>query len=56
MAKKEETKEDFDLTKALEDCPKPEWYKIAFTRVMGTSKIKSKDDLIKQMKQFGEMK
>ena len=57
MAKKKtETEEAFDLEKALEECPKPEWYKKAFIKIMDTSKIKSQDDLTKQMKIFGEMK
>ena len=58
MAKKktEEKAETFDLTEALADCPKPEWYKKAFTKVMDTSKIKSEADLIKLMKEFGGMK
>ena len=55
MAKKK-TEEAFDLDTALEECPKPEWYKIAFTKIIDTSKIKSQDDLNKQMKIFGEMK
>ena len=59
MAKKktEEVKaEAFDLETALNDCPKPEWYKRAFVKVMDTSKIKSEADLIKLMKEFGGMK
>ena len=52
--KKEETA--FDLTKALEECPKPEWYKRAFVKIMDTSKVKSQEDLIKLMKEFGGMK
>ena len=61
MAKKEETKKpeakaEFDLSKALAECPKPEWYKTAFTKVMDTSKIKNQNDLTKLMKEFGEMK
>jgi hypothetical protein len=64
MAKKEETKKeekkptknDFDLDKALKECPKPEWYKNAFVKVMDTSKIKNQNDLTKQMKEFGAMK
>ena len=56
MAKKEEEKEVFDLEKALEECPKPDWYKVAFKRVMDTSKIKSQSDLIKLMKTFGGMR
>ena len=58
MAKKktdEITTDTFDLTKALEECPKPDWYKEAFLKVMDTTKIKSQDDLIKQMKIFGGM-
>ena len=54
MAKKNE-KEEFDLTKALAECPKPDWYVTAFCRVMDLSKIKSQDDLIKEMKKFGAM-
>ena len=54
MAKKNE--EAFDLTKALSECPKPDWYVKAFCKVMDTSKIKSQDDLIKEMKKFGAMK
>lgn len=50
---KEDKKEAFDLTQALEECPKPDWYKKAFCKVMDTSKIKSQSDLIKLMKQFG---
>ena len=58
MAKKNETKETtaFDLKNALADCPKPEWYKRAFLKVMDTSKIKSENDLKKSMKEFGGMK
>ena len=61
MAKKEtkeekQTKSEFDLEKALEECPKPEWYKKAFTKVMDTSKIKNQNDLNKLMKEFGAMK
>ena len=59
MAKKEKEekpKADFDLDKALAECPKPEWYKKAFTKVMDTSKIKNQNDLTKLMKEFGEMK
>ena len=60
MAKKEETKKEakatFDLEEALKECPKPEWYKKAFTKVMDTSKIKNQNDLTKLMKEFGEMK
>ncbi len=52
--KKEETA--FDLTKALEECPKPDWFKRAFVKVMDISKIKSQEDLIKLMKEFGGMK
>ena len=54
-AKKEIKSEPFDLAKALEECPKPEWYKEAFLKVMDTSKIKSQTDLIKLMKEFGAM-
>lgn len=56
MANKKNDDKDFDLLQALEDCPKPDWYKTAFTRVMDTSKIKSQTDLKKLMKKFGEMK
>ena len=58
MAKKktEEKAEAFDLEQALVDCPKPEWYKKAFCKVMDTSKIKSEADLKKLMKEFGGMK
>ena len=52
--KKEETA--FDLQEALDECPKPEWYKKAFMITMDTSKIKSQDDLIKAMKKYGGMK
>lgn len=51
--KKEET---FDLETALQECPKPEYYKRAFCITCDTSKIKSQDDLIKLMKKYGEMK
>ena len=58
MAKKktEEKAKAFDLEQALADCPKPEWYKKAFLKVMDTTKIKSEADLIKLMKEFGGMK
>ena len=58
MAKKktEEVKTAFDLEQALIDCPKPEWYKKAFVKIMDTTKIKSEADLIKLMKEFGGMK
>ena len=56
MAKKKENDEVFDLETALAECPKPDWYITAFTRVMDTDKIKSQDDLIKEMKKFGAMK
>ena len=59
MAKKKTEEEDktaFDLEQALADCPKPEWYKRAFVKVMDTSKIKSENDLKKSMKEFGGMK
>ena len=55
MAKKEEKKSDFDLAKALEECPKPDWYKKAFTVTMDLSKIKSENDLIKAFKAYGAM-
>ena len=55
--KKEEAKADaFDLEAALQDCPKPEWYKRAFLKTMDTTKIKSEADLIKLMKTYMEMK
>ena len=56
MAKKEKKGNDFDLQTALAECPKPEWYKTAFLKVMDTSKIKNQNDLIKLMKEFGAMK
>ena len=58
MAKKEkkEAEEKFDLTAALAECPKPEWYKRAFLVTMDTSKIKSKSDLSKAFKTYGELK
>lgn len=56
MAKKKTEETAFDLTEALIDCPKPEWYKRAFVKVMDTTKIKSEADLIKMMKEFGGMK
>ena len=58
MAKKktdETTNNAFDLDAAIKECPKPDWYKLAFCKVMDTSKIKSQDDLIKAMKRFGGM-
>ena len=55
MAKKKET-ETFDLEKAIQACPKPDWYKKAFCITYDTSKIKSQDDLIKAMKEYGGMK
>ncbi len=54
--KKEEVKEEFDLDKELKDYPLPEWYKRAFKRTMDTDKIKSKADLNKAFKTYGEMK
>ncbi len=54
--KKEEVKEEFDLDKELKDYPLPEWYKRAFKRTMDTDKIKSKADLDKAFKTYGEMK
>lgn len=57
--KKEETKKDetpFDVLKALNECPKPEWYKKAFLITMDTSKVKNQNDLVKLMKTYGEMK
>lgn len=56
MAKKEDKKIDFDLEAELEAIQKPDWYKEAFTRVMDTSKIKSKADLEKAFNEFGAMK
>lgn len=53
---KKEAKVEFDLTKELEDYPLPDWYKLAFTRTMDTSKIKSKSDLDKAIKEYGRMK
>ena len=44
MAKKEKGN-DFDLQTALDECPKPEWYKKAFLKTVDTSKIKSLSDL-----------
>ena len=55
MAKKKEEREAFDLEKALSECPKPDWYVTAFTKVMDLSKIKSQEDLVKEMKKFGAM-
>ena len=52
MAKKED-KVEFDLTKELEAYPLPDWYKLAFTRTMDTSKINSKSDLDKALKNMG---
>ena len=58
MAKKTENKQTtaFNFEQALEECPKPDWYKRAFTKVMDVSKIKSENDLKKAMKEFGGMK
>ena len=56
MAKKKEEAEEFDLEQAIEEYPKPDWYKLAFTRTMDTSKIKSQSDLEKAFKTYGEMK
>ena len=57
MAKKktDETTNTFDLQEAIKECPKPDWYKKAFCKVMDLTKIKSQDDLIKAMKRFGGM-
>ncbi len=52
MAKKEE----FDLQSELEAYPCPDWYKKAFTKTMDVSKIKSKSDLDKAFKKYGEMR
>ena len=56
MTKKKETTKAFDLTKALDECPKPDWFKRAFVKVMDTGKVKSQEDLNKLMKEFGGMK
>lgn len=60
MAKKskETDKADtnFDFDKALTDCPKPDWLKEAFVRVIDISKIKNQSDLNKKFKEFLEMK
>jgi len=58
MAKKNEKNEavKFDLQKAIDECPKPDWYKKAFMITMDTSSIKSKSDLIKAFEKYGEMK
>ena len=53
MAKK---KEEFDLIEALKEYPKPEWYKKAFMVTMKTEGIKSKADLDKAMKEYGELR
>jgi len=50
------TKKEFDLNKELEAYPCPDWFKRAFLKVFDTSKIKSKSDLDKAFKKFGEMK
>ena len=50
------TKKEFDLNNELEAYPCPDWFKRAFIRVCDTSKIKSKSDLDKAFKKFGEMK
>lgn len=55
MAKKE-TEKVFDIEQALKECPKPEWYKKAFTKTMDCSKIKNDNDLKKAFKTYGEMK
>ena len=49
-------KEDFDLINELKAYPCPDWYKKAFCKVCDTSKIKSKKDLDKALKEFGEMR
>ena len=54
MAKKED--KDFNLEAEIEKIQQPDWYKKAFVRVMDTTKIKSKSDLDKAFKEFGEMK
>ena len=56
MAKNKKEEPVFDLETALQECPKPEWYKKAFLKTMDTTKIKNNDDLIKSMKTYGEMK
>jgi len=56
MAKTTTNKATFDLNEALATCPKPEWYKKAFCKIMDTSKIKSMADLTKMMKEFGGLK
>ena len=55
MAKKKET-ESFDLNQAIEECPKPDFFKRAFLLTWDVSEIKSKDDLIKDFKTYGELK
>lgn len=54
--KKEEAEKEFDLSAAIEAYPAPDWYKLAFTRTMDLSKIKSESDLEKAFKTYGEMK
>lgn len=54
MAKKEEN-DAFDLEKAIEECPLPDWYKKAFMITMDLSKIKNQNDLIKAFKTYGAM-
>ena len=54
--KKEEGAEGFDLEAAIEAYPAPDWYKLAFTRTMDLSKIKSESDLEKAFKTYGELK
>ena len=56
MAKKEKESDSFDLETAIQECPKPEWYKKAFLKTVDVSKIKSLSDLKKQFKTYGEMK
>ena len=53
---KEEVKEEFDLITELKAYPCPEFFKKAFLKTMDTSNIKSKKDLDKAIKTYGEMK
>ena len=54
--KKKEAKDDFNIIEALEEYPLPDWYKRAFAKTMDLEKIKSKADLDKAFKTYGEMK
>jgi len=59
MAKKETKKNDdtaFNLEAELKAYPAPDWYIEAFTRIIDTSKIKSKSELDKAIEEFGAMK